>query len=331
MVASHGTISALYHDILQTHILTRLDGPTLASVSCASSELHNLSTEDHLWQTICSSTWPSVQDPLVSSVISTFHSAHLSFYSDSYPLLHHDTHTFNNLEASTPTTTQLISAVDIYYQNVPIFSKVEKSDTVSGWFLCSPFKVALLEPKEFVPTWIPQAGAKDSWLIKLQDDLTLSWNLIDPELKRAVNLSSNKPVCVQRHWLTGEVQVKFAIILAGERKGSEKEYVECEVMVTCGGKEGGEVQVRDVSMGMADMEGKALTGKDSLVVLKEAMENGERKKLVRDEVKGRYEEFLKRKKERKQRKQMKESIVDWMCIAAGVTSFMTFWSYVLFR
>ncbi|GFZ07284.1 hypothetical protein Acr_19g0002210 [Actinidia rufa] len=34
------TISAVHPDILRTHILTRLDGPTLASAGCASAQLH---------------------------------------------------------------------------------------------------------------------------------------------------------------------------------------------------------------------------------------------------------------------------------------------------
>ncbi|XP_050216689.1 F-box protein At2g27310-like [Mercurialis annua] len=329
------TFSALNHDILQTHILTRLDGPTLASVSCASSDLHSLSSEDKLWQNICTSTWPSVNDPLISTLISTFPSGHRSFFSDSYPLLHHQRPSCTNLEALFPTvtTTELVSAVDIYYQNVPIFSKVEKTEAVTGWFLNSPFRVDLLEPKEFVPTRIQQVGGEDSWLKQLEENLTLSWILIDPKDKRAVNMSSNRAVSVQRHWLTGEVQVKFATILGGERGGGgEKAEVGCEVVVTCGGKEGGEVQVRDVSMGMEDMEGKALMGKESLVILKEAMEKGERKKLVAGKgMKEKYGEFVERRRERKETKERRENVLDWICIGAGVTCFVAFWSFVLFR
>ncbi|EEF38577.1 F-box protein At2g27310 [Ricinus communis] len=326
----NGTISTVHHDILQTHILTRLDGPTLASLSCASSDFHTLSSQDKLWQNICSFTWPSTNDPLLSSVISSFPSGHRSFFSDSFPLLRHHRPTCRTLPTPFPSTTELISAVDIYYRNVPIFSKVEKTETVSRWFLCSPFRIDLLEPKEFVPTWIQKAGEKDSWLKQLEEDVTLSWILIDPEQKRAVNISSKRPVSVQRHWLTGEVQAKFATIFAGDRgKGSETEYVECEVVVTCGGKEGGEVRVRDVSMGMEDMEGKALTGEDSLVILKEATERGERRRG--EDGKERYKEFLKRKREWKERKERRESVLDWVCIATGVTSFLAFWSFILFR
>ncbi|KDP24968.1 hypothetical protein JCGZ_24267 [Jatropha curcas] len=329
-----GTISAVHHDILQNHILNRLDGPTLAAVACASSELHGLSTEDKLWQKICIDTWPSINDPLTSSIISTFPSGHRSFFSDSYPLLHHHRHSSHILERPSPETTELISAVDIFYQNFPIFSKVEETETESGWFMSSPFRVDLIEPnKDFVPSGIPQASENDSRLKQVEQNLTLSWILIDPKQKRAVNISSHRAVSVQRHWLTGEVQAKFATILAGdEEKGSEREYVQFEVVVTCGGKEGGEIHVRDVSMVMEDMEGKTLTGKESLVILQEAMERGERRKgKSGKEGKERFKEFLERRKERKERIQRREKILDWVCIASGISSFMAFWSYILFQ
>ncbi|WCJ41873.1 F-box family protein [Euphorbia peplus] len=322
------TISAVYNDILQSHILTRLDGPSLASVASASSELHRLSSDDHLWQNICSSTWPSINDPQISHVISTFPSGHRSFFSDAYPLIHHDcvgTSTF-------PATTEMISAVDIYYRGSPIFSKIERTETVSGWFNTSPFRVDLIGPKEFVPTWTQHSGEEDIRMNQMDQNLSLSWILIDPNTNRAVNVSSRKAVAVQRHWLTGEVQVRFAVILTGDgNKDSEKEYVKCEVVVTCGGKGGEEVHVRDVSMTMEDMEGKGLNGRESLVILREAMEKGERRKLGDgNEGKIKFRGFLEKRKERKDKLQRREKVLDWVCIATGVNCFVAFWSYIIF-
>jgi hypothetical protein len=82
-------ISDVHHDIIQTHILTRLDGPTLATTACASSHLHALSTEEELWRNICSATWPSIDHPRVRHVISSFPGGHRSFFSDSFPALDH--------------------------------------------------------------------------------------------------------------------------------------------------------------------------------------------------------------------------------------------------
>ncbi|CAK7329153.1 unnamed protein product [Dovyalis caffra] len=323
-----GTISTLHPEILQTHILTLLDGPTLAATACASSELYALSTEDKLWRKICSSTWPSINDPNVSSIISTFPSGHRSFFSDSYPLLHHDRHS-----SSFPTTSTecFVSAVDIYYKNVPIFSKVVKTETLTDWFKCSPFRVDLLEPKEFVQTLIQyEPTEKDLSVKQLEENITLSWILIDPKRKRSMNLSSERPVSVQRHWLTGEVVVKFASVVAGD--GGEKEFVECGVVVCCGEKEGGEMEVREVSMGMEDMEGRNLTGKDSLVILQDAMAMGERRKgKDGKEGKARHEEFLERKKERKEKMHKLEKALDMACIVTGITVFVSFWTFILFR
>jgi hypothetical protein len=289
--------------------------------------LHALSTEDKLWQKICTSTWPSINDPIVRSIIPTFPSGHRSFFSDSYPLLHHNHHS-----SSFPTTSTecFVSAVDIYYKNVPIFSKVETTETLSDWFKSSPFRLDLLEPKEFVQTWIQnQPREKELPVEQLEENITLSWILIDPKGRRAMNLSSERPVSVQRHWLTGEVVVKFSTIMAGD--GGEKEYVECGVMVCCGEKERGEVEVREVSMVMEDMEGKNLTGKDGMVILQEAMERGERRKgKGGKEGKGRYEEFVERKKERKERMKKLEKALDMACIATGIAVFVSFWTFILF-
>ncbi|KAM7274792.1 hypothetical protein ACFE04_016658 [Oxalis oulophora] len=124
---------------------------------------------------------------------------------------------------------------------------------------------------------------KDTWREYLLRNLTLSWILIDPTRKRAVNLSSGKAVYEVEKWLTGEVHVKFTAVVPG----TTAEVVECAVMVTCGLESEGKVRVREVSLGVE----KWLTG--------EAME---RVKRVRDKKGGdgkeRYEEFVKMKREK---------------------------------
>ncbi|XWS28534.1 hypothetical protein CRYUN_Cryun25bG0078300 [Craigia yunnanensis] len=330
--ASNEKISTLHPDIIQSDILTRLDGPSLASLACASSQLHALSTEENLWHNICSSTWPSLNHPRVQEIISTFPSGYRSFFSDSFSFLDPQPSKLDVNSLTLPT--ELISAVDIYYQNKIIYSKVEETETSSSWFLCSPFRVDLLDPKDSATTPIKYFGGSkdDTWLKHLEENLSLSWIVIDPTRKKAVNMSSRRAVSVQRHWLTDDVQVRFGIVMAGdERRGSFKELVECGVVVTCGGKEGRETHVREVSMVLEDMEGKGLNGKDSLVILKGVMESERRKKGDGKEGKEKYEEFAERKRERKERKQRKERAMDLVCITIGVASFVTFWSAMLFR
>ncbi|XP_050370314.1 F-box protein At2g27310-like [Argentina anserina] len=324
---SDASISSLHSDIITSHILTRLDGPTLAAASCASSELHALSADQTLWKDICDATWPSVSDERVEGIISTFPSGHRSFFSDSFPLLDHSSSCDPSLLAR---SSELISAVDIFYKGELVFSKVQETETETGWFLCSPFRIDLLEPKETVPTPIRHIGDTNESLKHLEENLTLSWIVIDLAQKRAANLSSRKPVSVTRHWLTGEVQLHFATIMPGYRRG---EFVQCGMVVTCKGSDGGELHVREVSMQMEAMEGNHLNGKESLIILQGAIKGGERKRETEDgsEGKAKFGEFLEMKRERKERTQRRERALDMICIATGVTLFMAFWSFVLFR
>ncbi|KAK3205648.1 hypothetical protein Dsin_019694 [Dipteronia sinensis] len=335
--ADHGagetTISAVHEDIIQTHILTRLDGPTLAAAACASSQLQVLSSEDKLWQKICTATWPSINDPRVSHLISTFPAGHRSFFSDSFLLLDHRRPSKQSSDkyssSSVIITTELISCVDVYYKDVLILSKTREMETVTGWFICSPFRVDLLDPKESVSTPILHGGEEDdTWLKDLEENLSVSWILIDPERKRAVNISSRRAVTVERHWLTGDVQARFSLIMGGDQR-SGMELVKWEVAVTCGGDK--ELQVREVSLQVEDMEGRGLSGWDSLVILQEALEKGKRKREIGNEGKVRYLEFLERKRELKFMKLRREKVLDMACMALGITIFLSFWGFILFR
>ncbi|KAM1977369.1 hypothetical protein EV2_014383 [Malus domestica] len=339
--ATSASISAVHPDIIQTHILTRLDGPTLASAACTSSKLQALASHQPLWANICHSTWPSTAAPRVRQVISTFPAGPLSFFSDSFPLL-------ANLEPSTATATatsgiapkhdqdrpcELISAVDIYHRGKLILSKVIETETVTGWFRCSPFRIDLLDPKDVVPTQIKYPEGQEADTCRdLGDELTLSWIMIDPTRRRAMNLSSHAPVSVQRHWLSGEVHARFSLILSGE-KATASEHVQCGILVTCGGSEGGEMQIREVNLQVEDMDGMHLNGKEGLVILERALEGRKGRKGRRRVAEGRkrYEEYLERKKERKERKLRTEGTLDTLCVAFGVLGFFVFWLFILCR
>lgn len=216
----------------------------------------------------------------------------------------------------------------MYHRKELILTKVEETETVTGWFRCSPFRIDLLEPKDVVPTPIQHPEGDDT-CTSLMEDMTLSWILIDPIGRRAVNLSSHKPVAVQRHWLSGEVQVRFASILAADHKGPTRGHVQCGVVVTCGKSEGGEMQVREVSMEMEDMDGMHLNGKDSLVILHRALDGKRGKAINRgEEGRRRYGAYVEMKRERKERKMRTEGALDIMCVAFGVIMFVAFWCFV---
>ncbi|CAK9323019.1 unnamed protein product [Citrullus colocynthis] len=329
------SISDIHPDILRTHILTRLDGPALAAAACTSSQLHRLTAEPSLWGDICHSTWPSTATQRLDALISEFPDGPRSFFSDSFPCISYNSETSTSSPPSPATYShrrrrrhlppELISAVDIYYRGEMIFSKVVETETVSGWFRCSPFRIDMLDPKDVVPTPIKFPIGGGNTCRELAENLSLSWIMIDAAGRRAMNLSSYQPVSVQRHWLSGEVHVQFATVLGGER-GTAAECVKCGIAVTCGGWEGGNLQVREVNLQVEDMDGTFLDGKDSLVILERAMEGTkgkrERKKL---------EEFMEKKKERKEMKVRREGTLDMMCLAFGFFGFATLCVCFFFR
>ncbi|KAE8668402.1 putative F-box protein [Hibiscus syriacus] len=319
---SEAAISIVHQDIIETHILTRLDGPTLSSASCASAHLNALASQENLWTNICLSTWPSIASPRVSHVFSKFHQSSRSFFSDAFPLAIEPA-TLGDSSENPNLPSELISAVDVYYKKELIFSKVVETETVSAWFNSSPFRVDLLDPKEAVSTRIPNPDKDDTYR-DLEEDMELSWIMIDPIGKRAMNLSSQRPVTVHRNWLSGEVQVKFASVIAGGGIGAATEWVQCEVVVTCGGSAGGEMHVREVSLQLEDMDGMYLSGKDSLGILKRGLE-GKRGKGKRREMerKKEVEDFLERKRGRTERRMKREGTLDMLCVAFGVLAFVS--------
>ncbi|PWA48998.1 F-box family protein [Artemisia annua] len=323
------SISSLHNDIIESHIMTRLDGQTLASISCANTTLNSmLETNQRLWLDVCHSTWPSTTNELVSEIISTFSSDGYGprvFFSESFPLASPDptTSTSSSIssshhnKAATWMPSRLISAVDVYYQNNLIFTKIEETETISSWFQCSPFRIDLLDPKDVVPTEIPHPDAEHT-CTTLFNNMTLSWILIDPISKHAVNLSSHKPVSVQRHWLSGEVQIRFASVLVG----GAHELVRCVIVVNCGKSEGGEMQVRELSLEIEDMDGKHLHGKDSLEILQRVMEGKRGNGVKREkEARKRCKKFEEMKIERKERKLRVEGTLDTLSVIFGLSVF----------
>ncbi|CAJ1884501.1 unnamed protein product [Sphenostylis stenocarpa] len=309
------TISAVHPDIIQTHILRRLDGPALASIASTCSQLHALSEHEQLWENICHATWPSTNTPRVRHLISTFPRASRSFFSDSFSSFaaaRSSDHT--NIER----TPELVTAVDLFHGMRPVLSRVVETETESGWFRCSPFRVDVLDPKEAVATAMEYPRSEEA-CERLREELRLSWIVVDPEGKRAVNVSSGRAVSVERHWLSGEVQVRFATVVSGGERGSASEAVLCSVSVTCGS----EMQVREACVQMEDMDGMVLNGKESLGILQRALEGKRGRLFAEGDNEGRdsYLEFMSRKMERKEKKMRDERRLDMLCVALALLSF----------
>lgn len=184
--APAATIEDLPNDVL-THVLSLLDGPTLTSLSCASSRLYSLSSDPSIWRHLCLSMWPSLNHPHVLSLPIP----HRSFIADAYPF------PATRLPPCAISTDclpkQLISAVDIQHNGQSIFSRVMETDTSSTWFLAMPLRFDALERKAVIPETLPQEE------VISPDELTLSWIIIDPSRCRSVNLSSRLPVSIDRN------------------------------------------------------------------------------------------------------------------------------------
>lgn len=321
------SITSVHSDIIHTHILTKLDGPTLASISSASSHLHSLCSHQILWKNICNSYWPSTTDPRIQTIVSTFPSGHRSFFSDSFPGPdhRHPGHRPKSHITKITTTPELISAVDVHFGDQLVYSKVVVTQSSTSWFMSSPLRIDLVGPKETVPTPVKFDGKDGEYMRLLEEEMKLSWIIIDPTRKRALNLSSRKPTEVRRHCLTGDIQVVYETVVAAQVKGG---FVKHGVTVTCG-REGGELHVREISAQMEDIEGKIVFGKDSLGILHEVME-GRRRKMEIQVEKKRVENFLGMRRSWRETKERRERRLDMVCMSIGVIIFMAFWTLILF-
>lgn len=310
------TITAIHPDIIETHILTRLDGPALASAAATSSQLRALSSDEHLWANATHSTWPSTSSPRVRHVISTFPNGSRSFFSDSFPASSRPIN--NGSRINLDRTPELISAVDLFHRQSLILSKVVETETETGWFRCSPFRLDVIDPEDAVRTPVKHPVTDDTCR-ELREELKLSWIVIDPARRRAVNVSSRKAVSVQRHWLSGELQARFATSVHGGEVGTASEVAMCSAVVTLG--EG--LQVREVSLQIEDLDGLILNGRDSLVILQRALEG--KRERVKDGSEGEgYREFVEKKKEWKEEKVRAEGRLDMICMGLAAVSFLGF-------
>ncbi|KAI3508784.1 hypothetical protein L1887_23799 [Cichorium endivia] len=274
--------------IIQTQILPRLDGQSLSSTAAASSYLRTVTSDDTLWSDICRSTWPSITHPRVHHVISTFPSGHRSFFQDSFKPPFTDMkqsnrhHSMSSFQPGCPLThwpSDIMSAVDIRYHDDIVYSTVEFTDITTD-FLSSTLKIVLKDDTSRQQTTSQPVAVKprtidlkvddlvdddDATIANLKDSMTLNWILIEPTCKRAVNLSSIKPVLA---WITNGIHLRYVVDLPG---CDSNEMVECRIEVTLEvGKGATAWHVSEVILYVKDVACNYLTGKDFLVITSRA-------------------------------------------------------------
>ncbi|XP_052144568.1 probable F-box protein At2g36090 [Oryza glaberrima] len=316
MAATTTTVEDLPGDVL-TCALRRLDGPSLAAAGCATSGLRALADDPDTWRALCLSRWPSLAAAEQRCVLSA--AAAVSprrLFADAFPFPCVD-----DAAAAAPLDGddqrlpgELVSAVDVYHGGAAVVSRVVETSTSSSWFLASPFRVDAVEGKSPAPA---PASVASSWS---PAELELSWILLDPSTGRAVNVSSRRPVAVERHWYTGDTLVRYAVVLAG---------CKFEATVSCSEEAG---QITEVSLAADDADGAAVSGEGCLRLLAAAMA-GPRKggRGQEGEAKRRYDEFVRRKRGRKESKARREVLVDLCCSAVSAVAVISFLAAVVLR
>ncbi|PKA51683.1 putative F-box protein [Apostasia shenzhenica] len=250
-------------DDVLVQILRRLDGPALASAGCVSSRLRLLSALPSIWQDLCLSTWPTM------SLLPSLPSSPRTFFSRAFPFP-----TAGGTAVGEVVADVLVSVVSLYHRGVLVFSRIFETETKSPWFGYTSFRIDALERHEgHLRLDQPFSPA----------DLELSWLVMDRAAKRVVDVSSRRPVAVDPHWFSGEVQVKFATV-AGDCRAA------AVASVTCGGHE-----VRELMMSVEDTDGVYLRGRESLAILGEMMAGGRRGNgmgRLAEEAREKYGEFV---------------------------------------
>ncbi|KVI06854.1 F-box protein At2g27310-like [Cynara cardunculus var. scolymus] len=333
------TLADIHPHIIQTHILPRLDGPSLSTAATASSYLQALCSDDHLWAHVSKTTFPSINHPRLHHVISSFPSGYRSFFDDSFPVLVTDVNHHNRPRTCSKTQpdcdldlpSELISAIDIRYQNDVIFSRIEITDTTND-FLSPAFRIELDNdpvPENFqsIDLKVDElAGADQETLSHLKESVTLNWILIDPTLKRAGNLSSIKAVSARQDWMSNETLLRYVTVLPGT---VPNEVVQCRIEVVLGvGKGGVGLHVKEVSLQMQDLDYNRLHGRDFLVITQGVLlekNNVKRKVVDDDERRKMYQKF---KQLRRQRSEWVKKEEEKMEFAVNVNYALTLVSFL---
>ncbi|XP_074578902.1 putative F-box protein At2g36090 [Curcuma longa] len=303
---ANATVEDLHPDLI-AGVLRLLDGPTLAALSCANVRFRSLAGEPDLWRDLCLSSWPSLGHPRLLRLLA---SSHRSFFADvfSSPVCTvAESACSGDGESSLPS--ELISAVDLRHRGSVVLSLVVETDTSTSWFMAAPFRIdADVERKD----------EGDSAVFS-PEELTLTWVVIDPHRRRAVRATSLRPVSVSRHWITGEMVVRFALVL-GE---------ECAIGAVV--KIGEETRkVQEIYLAAEGVEGACLSGREGLAVVRSAMEGGRRQGDESD-AKRRWEEFAGRRQKMKETAAKRERLVDLACAAVGAAAFVALFTIAVAR
>ncbi|KAG6700294.1 hypothetical protein I3842_08G105000 [Carya illinoinensis] len=346
-LAPIGSLASLSSDVYYD-ILRRLDGPTLASASCACASFFSISKEEKLWENMCSSMWPSTIRQDVKSLISSI-GGFRKFYANCFPLIVNKEvfeNKWNNYPEYTKEWTEVeyygdmdefesmlpfdfISIVAIRYKEKPICSKIlwgiPNATGFDGWFYDCPFRIDLL-------TYAARDDENDGeFTLSISDGLP-QIALIEIERERKdgklwLELCNGfqlswivSPLGGQRHWPTDkDFVLRFGFVLPA------KDVLPCQVVkcilsmklrVTHTEGDGGQTTLKVTELSI-----------NSLLILKEALSCHRSKNY--SEVLESCHLYSKVQSKLKEEKIRNESRFERLCILSGIGAFMMFWYCIL--
>lgn len=246
-----------------------------------------------------------------------------------------------------------VSIVDVRYKDKTICSKVlwgiPNANGFPHWFYSCPFRIDLFtystrddehagEVTLSVSDGLPpitsmEKERKDGKLWQeLRDGIRLSWIVVNTKIKQAANLSSWSPLGGQRHWPTDkDFLLRFGSVLPA-KDILPCQAVECIVLMkfrVVYTEEGGvptTLKLTELSMQVGDMEGAHLNGRNSLLVLKEALSCKRSKNY--DEALESCQLYSKVQSELREEKMRNESRLDRLYILGGIMACITVCFYL---
>lgn len=258
-----------------------------------------------------------------------------------------DVDELENISAS-----DFVSIVDIRYKDKTICSKVlwgiPNANGVNGWFYNCPFRIDLptnsardddqaSEVTLSVSDGLPpitsmEKERKDGKLWQdLRDGIRLSWIVVNRKINQAANLSSWSSLGGQRHWPTdNDFLIRFGSILPA-KDILPCQAVECilimrfRVIRTEGIGTETTLKLTELSMQLGDMEGAHVNGRNSLLVLKEAL-SCQRSKNYSEALES-CQLYSKVQNELREEKMRNESRLDRLFILGGIATCITLCYY----
>lgn len=286
------TTDAAANQILNTDVLndvmSRVDGTTLARLSCVSTQFRSVSEAESLWQNVCNQRWPSTKQ--TTTLVSSF-GGFRKLYNNCFPFVsqphHREQDDAESNAESLSLAADFVSIVDVTYNGDPVLSVVV--DGIPGaTSSCGPLVdifgahgVAICAddgdegPVVTIHTKsIARTHDGRFWLL-LCNQLRVSWILFHKKTRRMVNLASWKPLSGVQHRPCGDNHflLRFGSILPNPNPKSTP--VHCNITMRCRPLEQPSattvVKLTDLGLTLEDIHSVHLRGEEALAVLSRAM------------------------------------------------------------